>query len=391
MSGDNDLTILIPTRNRPKMLGALLQFLRGCGVTHRIVVADSSDAERLREVDDIGLGVAEIRHFPAALPISEKLIRSLETITTRFVVMLPDDDVTFPHAIDASLAFLIANPDHVAAQGYVLDFGIYDDTYDISRVRWFTPSIAQSGPIDRIYNLVRRYQPFLWAVFRTDVLLNALRAVRHIPMIVFQEMTIMNAVAAQGKIARLPHVYTLRGMEESLSSLMTTHPFYALLAHPQAFLQHYASYRENLAGFIRAHAGPLDLAEDIVLLQTPSSAEAPPHVTTVSLEHVLDLIHTLAFGPEIDGGTLNYTIQRMLGAGYPPVPVQPQWRGLQPPQEGDVVHVGPGGQRYLWRHAVLAAEPRNEIDIGAAEIERVEAQLAHYAWREPVGHGQLFQ
>ncbi len=54
--------------------------------------------------------------------------------------------------------------------GYVVDFGIHDGVFDIRRVRYFTPTIGADEPLQRLYDLVRRYQPFLWAVFRTEAL-----------------------------------------------------------------------------------------------------------------------------------------------------------------------------------------------------------------------------
>ena len=378
MAEDNALTILIPTRNRPKLLTALLRFLRRCGAGHRIVIADSSDPEHAAAVDLNCSALAEIVRFPPAMPVSDKLIAALRLVTTRYVVMLPDDDITFPHAIEASLAFLRGHRDYAAAQGYVLNLGIHGQTFDIAGVRWFTPGIDQDGPVERIYNLVRRYQPFLWALFRTDVIVSAIEAARAMPMIVFQEMTIMNAAAARGKIARLRHVYTLRGMEESLSQLAETHPFYAFLDDSERFFANYRLYRDNLARYIRAHAGEIDLIKSMQTFAA-ASGQSGPSARVITLEHVLNLIHAISYAGELDRGMLNYTVQRTFGAPLPPIPVEPQWQGWREPQAQDLVRQDKAtGQRILWREAVLSAEPRDEIEISADERARVEAQLRHY-------------
>ncbi len=72
-------------------------------------------------------------------------------------------------------------------------------------------------------------------------------------IIVFQELTIMNAAAAQGKIARLPHIFSLRGMEESLSAVVQTHPMYAFLYDAERLFSSYLLYRNNLVAFLRTH------------------------------------------------------------------------------------------------------------------------------------------
>ena len=80
--------------------------------------------------------------------------------------MFPDDDILLPHAVEQCLGFLRANQDHVAAWGYVVDYGIaQDQQFDMYRVRWFTPGIDEPTPLERIYHLCRRYQPFFWAAF----------------------------------------------------------------------------------------------------------------------------------------------------------------------------------------------------------------------------------
>src|SRR6202035_2522611 len=132
-----------------------------------------------------------------------------------YLVMTPDDDVTFPHAIDASLAYLEDHPDYTAAQGYVLRFGTDDKRVDIHRVFGFTPSIDDVQPLHRLYHLMRRYQHFLWAVFRTDAYVAAMRKAQLVEGTVFKEMMVSSVITLEGKVARLPLIFQMQGMEES--------------------------------------------------------------------------------------------------------------------------------------------------------------------------------
>jgi glycosyltransferase domain-containing protein len=366
---------VIPTRNRPRHLKALLRFLRDNGMTGPAIVADSSDDEPAAAVRE-GVGsLAEVVRFPATVPVLEKMIAAVERVQTPYVVMMPDDDITFPHAIEASLSFLADNPDHVAAQGYVLDFGIDSETFDIRGARWFAPGIDGDGPVTRIYNLVGRYQPFLWAVFRRDAMIAALKAARDMPPIFFQEMTIMIAAVTQGKTARLPVIYTLRGIEESHDALPVVDPFYAFLSDSEAFFRNYAKYRANLVAVVQALGGRIDLVSELRYLDLPGGKAG-----LVTLEHALNLIHAIYYGLALDRGMVNYTVQRVTGVEQPPIPVPPIWSGSMALREGDSLH-NVHERRYVWRKEVMKAEPKSEIAVSPDEVRRVEAALAHYALR----------
>ena len=218
------LTLVVPTHNRADQCAGLLQFLHSNDVSHRLFVANSSEPSQADALSDALGGSVDLRRYASEMPVAEKYLTAVKAVETEFVCLIPDDDITFPHAIDACLAYLQTNRDAVAAIGYVVDFGIHDGVFDIRRVRYFTPTIGADEPLQRLYDLVRRYQPFLWAVFRTEALVAALEASLKMDIIVFQELTIMNAAAAQGKIARLPHIFSLRGMEKSLSAARADTP-----------------------------------------------------------------------------------------------------------------------------------------------------------------------
>lgn len=373
------LTIVVPTRNRARLATALVRFLRDNGVTHNIIVADSSEGETAEAVHSGCSPYAEVVAFDPRTTISSKLIRALEKVPTEHVVMLPDDDLTFPHAIEASYRYLLDHPDFVAAQGYVLDLATEDKTFDVTGVHWFVPSVDQETPLERIYHLVRRYQPFLWAVFRTDVILKALRAGYANPRIVFQEMTIMNGVVAQGKLARLRNIYTLRGPEESLSALPQTHPLYAFITDSDGFFADYARYRQNLARFIKSHCSDIDLPGPTQVF-APPGVDAPPPASLAApgVEHVLNLIHGILFAGEADRGMLNYTVQLLLGGQDKPIPIAPQSIGVQPLDPADRLVDLDDGARLIWRKAVFTAEPRDEIEITSQEVETVERAIRHY-------------
>ena len=225
------------------------------------------------------------------------------------------------------------------------------------------------------------------AVLRTDVLwLPSRRASRWISSC-FEELTIMNVAAAQGKIARLPHIFSLRGMEKSLSAVVQTHPMYGFLYDAERLFSSYVLYRNNLVAFLRTHmeASAWDHAtRKIEAAVAEGVVEGHRGAGATTVEQLLDVIHMIKMVPAFDTGQLNYAAQRLLGAPYPPIPITPQWSGPMDRRNGDVVRPGNSrGRSYLWRHEVLVAEPRDEIHIDEAEISRVETQLDRY--RSEVG------
>jgi len=354
-----DLTVVLPTRNRPDHVAAQLRFFRDCGLAHPIIIADSSDDARAQAVRTCCVGFGEYRQFDPTTPVYDKLVAVMRSLDTPYMVIAPDDDVTFPHAIDASLDYLRANSDYVAAHGYVLTFGMQGSDFDVHGIFSFTPSITEDEPLRRHYHLMRRYQPFIWAVFRTDTYIAATEAARKIDGVVFQELTFMNTAILAGKVARLPMVFSMRGMEASLTVATESHPFAWFLRDAQHFFQHYTAYRDSLAQHIRDQG-----------IEMPGATQ---------LAQLLDMIHVTWLGRELDLGVVNHCAQILLDGVVPAINTGSAAPNRPGPTADDVVHVSAlGARRYIWRHAVAKAEPREEISISEEEMTAVERQLDHY-------------
>ena len=370
-----DLTIILPTFDRPALCRAQVQFLRRTKFRHRVIVADSSeqpDPELLRACR----GLIEHRRFDVATSPSEKVAAVARSVATPYVAVVTDDNISFPHAIDACLAFLQDNPDHVVAQGYVLSASLERETFDIQSVLWFTGDVSESTPLGRLYELMRRYQPFFGAVLRTDAYLQAFDAASHAEGTFFKELAFTATVAALGKLKRLPMVYTLRGEEDSLTEASNRHPFYWFLSNSKTFFECYISYRNRLATFVN----------ELPKGDEPGKEDVPAGkaVTPDNLTHLLDIIHATYFGREIDTGVINHTARVLLGDPIKPIK-PPRLKGHgEPIDPADLVHpAGREGRRYVWRKEVLNAEPRSEIIISGEEIARVEAELDQYVMAAP--------
>lgn len=368
------LTVVIPTRNRPRHCLALLRFLRASGVSHPILIADSSNPADAQLIRFGCAGEAIYSFTDAAADMTTKLAQVAASIVTPYVVMLPDDDITFPHAINAALVHLQSNDDFVAAHGYVLRFGIDGDDVDIHDIFSFTPTIEDQHPLFRLYYLMQRYQPFIWAVFRTEIFAAAMQVSAATRGTVFKELAFMSHAIVEGKVARLPIVFAMRGMEESLTRSTESDPFLWFLHDTRSFYIHYAAYRKELTHFIR------NKQDDKPELHRQSEAASPPAFPEgIQLEHLLDLIHATLLGRTVDLGMLNHQVQLLLGEPLPQIVLQKQWTGPKPQELGDIVNSSRAGKRrYTWRRAAIEAEPRHEITISRDEMRRAEEQLDLY-------------
>jgi glycosyltransferase domain-containing protein len=351
------LTVVMPTRNRSALLSAQLRFFKECRVSHPIVVADSSDPAQAIDVSAACANVAEYRTFDSSLRLADKLVEVIRSVRTFYIALVSDDDIHLPHAIDAAMAHLQSNPSYVAAHGYSLSFASHNNDFDLSSVLWFTPSIEEDDPLRRHHHLMRRYQPFYWAVFRTEALSAALTAAQAMSGIMFREITLMNTAVLQGKIARLPVIHSLRRNGQSHTPIDQSHPFFWFIRDANSFFAHYKIYRDALAKFIRDR--------DI---------NVPRHC---ELEQLLDIIHATWLGREVDVGMCNHAALQMLGDELPPIRVASERPIWQPPASEDCVRRSEV-RSYVWRKAVLEAEPRHEITITVREMDRVERQLDAY-------------
>jgi glycosyltransferase domain-containing protein len=358
MSSD-PLTIIIPTRNRVELVASQLRLFAACDFRYSLLVADSSDAAHARSISSLVGRAGEYRAFDPDVPFYDKLAQAVESAKTPFVLLVPDRKVTLPYAAQDALDYLLRHNDCAAAIGYVLGFSDEDGIIDINRVVFFTPTIGEDEPLQRHYHLMRRYQVSLWAVFRAGPLAKAIAAARSVRGAVYQEIMFMNALVLQGKLCRLPAIFSFeRAGDASFTPVSRSDPLYWFLDDSRALFQHYIAYRDALEGLVR------------------ELGIVPPD--TSELTQLIDVIHGVWMSQNFHSGVLNHAAELLLG-----YPVRPLDNPRKPPDQrplaaGDIVHATGGKRSFVWRDSVLSAEPRHEIAISAAEIRRAEAQLTSY-------------
>jgi glycosyltransferase domain-containing protein len=376
------LTAVIPAHNRVKECMLLLHYLRSCEFAHPVVVADSSRPDHACALRNAVGDLARYQYFGWRIGQYAKLARIARNVTTPYIVVLPDDDIAFPHAIESALGYLQGHEDYVAAHGYSLRFGLERDDFDIYQVEHFISTIGEENPMQRYFHMMRRYQPHIWAVFRTGVYVEAMEAAATMRGTAFQEYMFQIVSVLAGKVARLPTVYAMRGMAPSQADYSEADPFQWLIKDADSFFRHYAIFRRGLMNFfIRGTPKPSFWSR---IYRRPGPVTrygryVAGATRNISLQQVLDLINASCLGREIHIGTINYAVQYALGDVATPVRFSGPWRGWSEVQPRDLIRASQRqNRRYIWRTAVLEAEPRDEITISADEMTKVESQLDFY-------------
>jgi len=349
------LTVVFPTRNRTHMAIAILKLFKAVGLPYPLIIADSSDILDEAVVRAAEDNAAIIQRYPPDMGVYDKLGEVMKSVSSPFVLTVPDKKITLLYGIDGMLNYLQNRDDFVASSGYVMRYAMDGLDADIYRVHIFTPSIVDAHPLRRLYELLRRYQPSIFALFRTEALAMAATAASAVRGLLFQELTFMNACVLQGKIARLPAVLALHGVERSHGPIIRRNPIYWFLDDGRSFLEHYSGYCDALAALI-ANLG----------IASPNG---------VDIMRLLDLMHASWLGHNVDTGMINHTIRGLLGDEMRPLTEEDDWPGQRPIGPHDRVdHIGE--YRHIWRHAVLKAEPRYEIVITERDIAQVNHALA---------------
>jgi len=119
---ESDLTVIIPTRNRPVFLSRLMKYYRGQEPKHRMIIADSSDAEPYEESRQSlapfeGEYPVDHLQFPAEIPFESKLQQAYARVETPFVVTGSDDDFHIPMALQSAATFLKDHDDYNVVHG----------------------------------------------------------------------------------------------------------------------------------------------------------------------------------------------------------------------------------------------------------------------------------
>jgi glycosyltransferase domain-containing protein len=299
-----DFTLVIPTYNRPKQLAALLAYLGATGSDYRILILDSSEAKprvanrKLAESAKLKLDYIE---FPSETHPFNKFKEGVDKVATQFCALCADDDLVVPDGVKRCLEALRSNPQASVAQGYSFSFLCHaDGTMDLGNILYFSSTIDDATPLERVAKLFTRYQAATYGNYRTPILQRIFDTLKPMTSILARELLGTALAAVGGEMIRVPCFSHGRSMDSS-ESYEHWHPLEWFANDPQGLFWEYRHYRE--------------LITQAVLKRPDNSHDA------AAVRRVLDLIHLRYMAKHAPDGALAFmTEQKMLG-----VPFEAYW------------------------------------------------------------------
>ena len=167
------ITVLVPSHNRHQYLSRVIKYYGNYNV--QLVIVDSSSSPyQINNKDDY-----LYLHFPNS-SFSEKILKALTYINDTFVVLSADDDFFYYSAIQKAVLIMHKNVN------ISLFTGEYE-FFDVSNPDQFYPNpsafpnnnILLSYPKEnQIAHFMSNYSQILWSVYRKDLLLGAMKAIK---------------------------------------------------------------------------------------------------------------------------------------------------------------------------------------------------------------------
>ncbi len=205
----SDLTIIIPTINRPSMLRRTLDYYVKSNISSKIILADSSNEESKKHNSDILYDFSkklEIEYFHVSQDTSlmKKMSMAADKVNTPYVLEVGDDDFL----LRSSLLYVMneLEKDKTIAAGYGHRLGISAISEPTSGMEWinvfpfYDMPIENTRPLDRIRHLtVPCWQQYPYSIYRKEVLQKAYQVVRPFKAAQYVELFQFAAVLSQGK------------------------------------------------------------------------------------------------------------------------------------------------------------------------------------------------
>ncbi len=243
---DHQLTIIVPTRNRPEFLRRLLYFFSEMQVKSKIVVVDSSGNNVLTENGQTILSsplkdMIVHKHDPSNMITKCRL--AMEQVTTPYSVFCADDDFVLSDSVQQCIEFLEDNDDYASATGTWISMNP-EKKNGCHMTRGF--SITDDDPFARFHRLASCWFATFYCVYRTEPLRKSWQvtddATDYLQARVFPETMLAQLSVVYGKLAVLPklHIlFELHGMNE--------HYKLPLVADPTAYVHLYRRFETALS------------------------------------------------------------------------------------------------------------------------------------------------
>jgi glycosyltransferase domain-containing protein len=211
-----ELTIIIPTRDRPKYLHRALSYYDSFGLNLKIIVADSSlgtnKDKNIAAVKQFKkLQILLLNDFAYETPPYLKCLDALKKVKTNYSIFGADDDFHSVKGLAYALSYLKSNLDYVAVEG---------ENVFVSKIKSFffwKPgdvflSLEDSNVLSRMKNHSLYYQPTFYTICKTNFFIYLFNQAANTNSLEypFGEFQPSFLTVIKGKVKRLNVIYSYR-------------------------------------------------------------------------------------------------------------------------------------------------------------------------------------
>ena len=258
-----EITIFIPTRNRPHFLNRLLRYYQEVQFPGSLFIGDASDPDFVkqnRKICEAFQNDLEIRFFETPEVSTHQSIEAMAAeAETRYATSVCDDDFLCLEGLAECAAFLDQNSDYVGAHGKGLMFSIHGGgAYGQIHYSQFYPQavIEEERPIDRLKSYFEKGGAVVFTLYRTadwkKMFQNPQKISRYQITFIFGELVNASVAVIRGKIKELDCLYLLRQVHAKQK--MAELDIYKWFIHPEW----YATYQflsECVVGELHSKSG----------------------------------------------------------------------------------------------------------------------------------------
>lgn len=221
MTIDKNLTLFIPTKNRPSFIKRISKYYSDANFTGKILIGDSSDTSIYKQnkltLDNLKSNL-DVQHFYLPGMSSGHACAKLAShIRTEFAAQINDDDILVQNNINKSLKLLKNYPDISGVNGKALLIGIKENTAfgDLEWIKEYKLcELDQDNPYERVNYYLKNPENLNLSIFRSkyyheiyDKILNLSKINSYYE---FEEIIHGVTMASKGKIIQKNYLSNIR-------------------------------------------------------------------------------------------------------------------------------------------------------------------------------------
>ncbi len=204
-----DLTIIIPTKERHHFLSRTLEYLEEKNCPYKIIIADNAESG-LEYQQNWKLDI-DYRPFGNEVGFANKIVAAIEAAQSQYVLMLGDDDYVNLELLPNLISYLNDNKECVAIDGTEIRVKVGPDN-TVTNIFHSQSSLNGDSPLGRVGAHCRSYWPTFYALHRREAVLNSFKFMTDVAELgyLFQEIGGSILTVAQGKYVNVDDLYMVR-------------------------------------------------------------------------------------------------------------------------------------------------------------------------------------